>query len=128
MAVFTTRGIPFIEGPEEIGGGALRVKMGFYVDISWESRCNIEINVWAHFYGEGNHPLTPDVGRKRIKPCYIFLNTFYFFLPPQIFRLSYGPFIGALFNALWSNIQLLLWFLAHIWGSLDFKEMDGSLT
>ena len=20
------------------------------VDISWESRCNIEINVWAHFY------------------------------------------------------------------------------
>ena len=24
--------------------------MGFYTDISWESRCNIEINVWAHFY------------------------------------------------------------------------------
>ena len=24
--------------------------MGFYVDISWESSCNIEINVWAHFY------------------------------------------------------------------------------
>ena len=22
---------------------------GFYVDISWESRCNVEINVWAHF-------------------------------------------------------------------------------
>ena len=27
----------------------LCVEMGFYVDISWESRCNIEINVWAHF-------------------------------------------------------------------------------
>ena len=26
-------------------GGALCVEMGFYVDISWESRCNIEINV-----------------------------------------------------------------------------------
>ena len=24
--------------------------MGFYADISWESRRNIEINVWAHFY------------------------------------------------------------------------------
>ena len=24
--------------------------MGFYTDIPWESRCNIEINVWAHFY------------------------------------------------------------------------------
>ena len=24
---------------------ALRVEMGFYVDISWVSRCNIEINV-----------------------------------------------------------------------------------
>jgi hypothetical protein len=23
--------------------------MGFYVDISWESRCYIEINVWAGF-------------------------------------------------------------------------------
>ena len=32
------------------GGGALCVEMGFYVDISWESRCNIEIKVWAHFY------------------------------------------------------------------------------
>ena len=29
---------------------ALCVEMGFYADISWESRCNIEINVWAHFY------------------------------------------------------------------------------
>ena len=27
------------------GGGALCVEMGFYADISWESRCNIEINV-----------------------------------------------------------------------------------
>ena len=26
------------------------VEMGFYVDISWKSRCNIEINVWVHFY------------------------------------------------------------------------------
>ena len=25
--------------------GALCVEMGFYLDISWESRCNIEINV-----------------------------------------------------------------------------------
>ena len=31
-------------------GGALYVEMGFNADISWESRCNIEINVWAHFY------------------------------------------------------------------------------
>ena len=31
-------------------GGALCVEMGFYTDISWESRWNIEINVWAHFY------------------------------------------------------------------------------
>ena len=31
-------------------GGALYVEMGFYADISWESRCGIEINVWAHFY------------------------------------------------------------------------------
>ena len=22
----------------------------WYADISWESRCNIEINIWAHFY------------------------------------------------------------------------------
>ena len=29
---------------------ALCVEMGFYSDISWESRYNIEINVWAHFY------------------------------------------------------------------------------
>ena len=27
------------------GGGALCVEMGFYSDISWESICNIEINV-----------------------------------------------------------------------------------
>ena len=27
------------------GRGALCVEMGFYADISWESRCNIEINV-----------------------------------------------------------------------------------
>ena len=26
-------------------GGALCVEMGFYADISWESRCNIEINI-----------------------------------------------------------------------------------
>ena len=32
------------------GGGALCVEMGFYTDISWESRCNIEINVRACFY------------------------------------------------------------------------------
>ena len=25
-------------------------KIGFYWYISWESRCNIEIRVWAHFY------------------------------------------------------------------------------
>ena len=30
-------------------GGALCVEVGFYADISWESRHNIEINVWAHF-------------------------------------------------------------------------------
>ena len=28
----------------------LCVEVGFYVDISWESRCNIEVNIWAHFY------------------------------------------------------------------------------
>ena len=27
-----------------IKGGALCVEMGFYADISWESRCNIKIN------------------------------------------------------------------------------------
>ena len=32
------------------GGGLLCVEMWFYADISWESRCNIEINVWAHLY------------------------------------------------------------------------------
>ena len=26
------------------------LKWGFYANISWESRCNIEIYVWAHFY------------------------------------------------------------------------------
>ena len=31
-------------------GGTLCVDLGFYTDISWESRCNIEINIWAHFY------------------------------------------------------------------------------
>ena len=29
---------------------ALCVEMEFYADISWESRCSIEINVWDHFY------------------------------------------------------------------------------
>jgi hypothetical protein len=29
---------------------SLCVEMGFYEDISWESRCNIEINVWVYFY------------------------------------------------------------------------------
>ena len=37
-------------GPSELGGGALYVEMGFYADISWESRCSIKINVRAHFY------------------------------------------------------------------------------
>ena len=34
-------------GPSGTGGagGALCVEMGFYEDISWESRCNIKINV-----------------------------------------------------------------------------------
>ena len=27
----------------------LGVEMGFYADISWESRCKFEINVGAHF-------------------------------------------------------------------------------
>ena len=30
--------------------GPLCVEMGFYTDISWESRCYIEINIWAQFY------------------------------------------------------------------------------
>ena len=30
--------------------GALCVEVGFYADISWESKCNIEINVWGHFF------------------------------------------------------------------------------
>ena len=25
-------------------------EMGFYADICWESRCDIEINISAHFY------------------------------------------------------------------------------
>ena len=29
---------------------ALFVEMGFYADLSWESRCKIEINVRAHIY------------------------------------------------------------------------------
>ena len=28
----------------------LCVEMGFYADISWESRCNTGINVWDSFY------------------------------------------------------------------------------
>ena len=31
-------------------GEALCVEMGFYVDISWESICTIEMNVSSHFY------------------------------------------------------------------------------
>ena len=36
-----------IPGPAELepGGGALCVQIGFYADISWESRCNIEIKI-----------------------------------------------------------------------------------
>ena len=30
-------------------GGALCVEMGFYADISWESRCNIEIKCLSSF-------------------------------------------------------------------------------
>ena len=30
--------------------GLLCVKRGFYADISWKSRCHIEINVWPHFW------------------------------------------------------------------------------
>ena len=45
---------PFSEWDKMISqnweGGALCVKVGFYANISCESRCNIEINVWAHFY------------------------------------------------------------------------------
>ena len=33
-----------------MGGGALCVEMGFYAEISWESRWNIEINVKADIY------------------------------------------------------------------------------
>ena len=39
-----------VQKSEREGWGALCVEMGFYADMSWESRCNIEINVWAHFY------------------------------------------------------------------------------
>ena len=35
-------------GVSEGGGGALFLEMGFYANI-WESRCNIEMHVWAHF-------------------------------------------------------------------------------
>ena len=39
------------QGPRIMRGeGALCVEMGFYVDIFWESKCNIEINAWAQFY------------------------------------------------------------------------------
>ena len=31
-------------------GGGTVFCMGFYADISWESRCNIKTNIWAHFY------------------------------------------------------------------------------
>ena len=37
-------------GRSENQEGDMCVEMGFYADISWESECNIEINVWAHFY------------------------------------------------------------------------------
>ena len=30
---------------ENVNVGALCVEIGFYADISWESRCNIEISV-----------------------------------------------------------------------------------
>ena len=42
-------------GPLELGGkGAMTppllcAGMGAYTDISWESKCNIEIEVWANF-------------------------------------------------------------------------------
>ena len=35
----------FLNDLPKFGAGALCVEMGFYADISWESRCNIEINV-----------------------------------------------------------------------------------
>ena len=44
---------PLPTNPIKSGGGgvgALCVDIGFYADISKESRCNSEINVWAHFY------------------------------------------------------------------------------
>ena len=34
----------------EEGGGTLCFEIGFYVDISKESRCESEIKVCAHFY------------------------------------------------------------------------------
>ena len=38
------------KGAGRIACPPLCVEMGFYGDVSWESRCNIEKNVWAHFY------------------------------------------------------------------------------
>ena len=35
---------------EKPGVNRLIVEIGFYADISQESRCNSEIKVWAHFY------------------------------------------------------------------------------
>ena len=35
----------FTEMPDEGGGEALCVEIGFYVDISWESGCNSEMKV-----------------------------------------------------------------------------------
>ena len=44
--IFSTIGKrSFINNVFSKGGGALCVEMGFYADISWESRCGIEINV-----------------------------------------------------------------------------------
>ena len=51
--LFEPRLIPRAGGTERAKGGggeALCVEMGFYTDVSWELRCNIEINVWAHFF------------------------------------------------------------------------------
>ena len=42
---------PAREGPMgTCGTPSLCVEMGFYADISLESRCNIEINIWTPFY------------------------------------------------------------------------------
>ena len=40
----------------------LCVEMGFYAEISWKSRINIEINVCAHFYDEDASNLAPFYG------------------------------------------------------------------